>query len=86
MAGFSRAILHGGQHDHNCDSFSGCGGSGHRHFVYGWLTLTAQWGGVAGWAGLHMIGGVIGGIIGTTLVFALKKRKISEYSESPNQH
>lgn len=48
--------------------------------------LLAQWGGVAGWAGLHMIGGVIGGFIGTTLVLALKKRRINVYSESPNQH
>ena len=47
--------------------------------------LLSQWGGVAGWAGLHMIGGVIGGIIGTTLVIALKKRRIAVYSESPNQ-
>ena len=45
--------------------------------------VLAQWGGVAGWAGLHMIGGVIGGIIGTTLVFELKKRRINVYSESP---
>jgi len=44
--------------------------------------VLAQWGGVAGWAGLHMIGGVIGGIIGTTLVSALKKRKIIVYSEN----
>jgi hypothetical protein len=43
--------------------------------------LLAQWGGVAGWAGLHMVGGVIGGIIGTTLVLSLKKRKIAVYSE-----
>jgi hypothetical protein len=48
--------------------------------------LLAQWGGVAGWAGLHMIGGVIGGVIGTTLVLALKKRRIAVYSETPNQH
>jgi len=44
-------------------------------------TLLARWGGVAGWAGLHMIGGVIGGIIGVTLVLALKKRKIAMYNE-----
>ncbi len=44
--------------------------------------LLAQWGGVAGWAGLHMVGGVIGGIIGITLVLALKKRKINVYSEN----
>jgi len=45
--------------------------------------LLAQWGGVVGWAGLHMIGGFIGGIIGTTLVSALKKRRINVYTESP---
>jgi hypothetical protein len=44
--------------------------------------LLTRWGGIAGWAGLHMIGGVIGGIIGTTLVLALKKRRITVYSES----
>ncbi len=49
-------------------------------------TALANWGGVAGWAGLHMIGGVLGGFIGTTLVLALKKRKITVYNESPNQH
>jgi hypothetical protein len=48
------------------------------------VPLLAQWGGVAGWAGLHMIGGIIGGFIGTTLVLALKKRRINVYSESPN--
>jgi hypothetical protein len=48
--------------------------------------LLAQWGGVAGWAGLHMIGGVIGGFIGNTLVLALKKRRISVYSENQINH
>jgi hypothetical protein len=42
----------------------------------------ARWGGVASWAGLHMIGGAIGGFIGITLVFALKKRRITVYNES----
>ncbi len=46
-------------------------------------TALVKWGGVAGWAGLHMIGGVIGGIIGTMLVLALKKRRITVYSENP---
>jgi hypothetical protein len=50
------------------------------------VPLLAQWGGVVGWAGLHMVGGAIGGIIGTTLVLSLKKRKIVVYSESLNQH
>jgi hypothetical protein len=35
------------------------------------------WGGVAGWAGLHSVGGVIGGTIGATLVAALNSRKIA---------
>jgi len=43
--------------------------------------LLTQWGGVVGWAALHMIGGVIGGIIGITLVSALKKRRIIVYSD-----
>jgi hypothetical protein len=43
--------------------------------------LLTQWGGVVGWTGLHMIGGVIGGIIGITLVSALKKRRITVYSD-----
>ena len=33
-------------------------------------------GGVSGWAGLHAVGGVIGGTIGVTLVAALNSRKI----------
>jgi hypothetical protein len=45
------------------------------------VPLLAQWGGVVGWAGLHMIGGIIGGVIGITLVSALKKRKIPIYSQ-----
>ncbi len=47
--------------------------------------LLVQWGGIAGWAGLHVIGGVIGGFIGITLVSALIKRRIHIYSETPNQ-
>jgi hypothetical protein len=46
------------------------------------VSLLDQWGGVVGWVGLHMIGGVIGGFIGTTLVLALKKRRINLYSTS----
>jgi hypothetical protein len=38
-------------------------------------------GGVIGWASLHAIGGVLGGIIGTFLIFALNKRKVV-----PNNH
>jgi hypothetical protein len=33
-------------------------------------------GGVLGWTGLHMIGGVIGGAIGTFLIVALTTRKV----------
>lgn len=33
-------------------------------------------GGIIGWAGLHAIGGVMGGIIGTFLIFALNNRKV----------
>jgi len=36
----------------------------------------ATWGGVAGWAALHAVGGVIGGIIGATLVIALAARRV----------
>ena len=35
-----------------------------------------RWGGVLGWAGLHAIGGVIGGFIGTVLVTGLAARGI----------
>lgn len=36
----------------------------------------AAWGGALGWAGLHAIGGVIGGVIGVSLIIALNNRKI----------
>ena len=36
----------------------------------------ARWGGVLGWAGLHAVGGVIGGFIGTALVTGLAARGI----------
>jgi len=36
----------------------------------------AMWGGVLGWAALHAVGGVIGGIIGATLVGALASRRV----------
>jgi hypothetical protein len=35
-----------------------------------------RWGGVLGWAGLHAIGGVIGGFIGIALVTALATRGV----------
>jgi len=34
----------------------------------------ASWGGVLGWAGLHAVGGLVGGFIGTTLVIGLVTR------------
>ncbi len=43
-----------------------------------------QWG-VVGWAGLHVVGGVIGGFIGITLVLALEKRRIDVHSERRNK-
>jgi len=36
----------------------------------------ARWGGVLGWAGLHAVGGVIGGFIGITLVTGLSIRGV----------
>jgi hypothetical protein len=34
----------------------------------------AKWGGVLGWAGLHAVGGIIGGFIGTTIIIGLVAR------------
>jgi hypothetical protein len=45
----------------------------------------SQWGGILGWAGLHAIGGVIGGIIGVTLTNALSVRHITPRIGSANQ-
>lgn len=36
----------------------------------------ARWGGVLGWAGLHALGGFIGGFIGVTIVMALTARGV----------
>ena len=36
----------------------------------------AAWGGVLGWAGLHAVGGFIGGFIGVTLVTGLAARGV----------
>ena len=36
-----------------------------------------RWGGVLGWAGLHAIGGIIGGIVGVSLMNALISRGIT---------
>ena len=38
----------------------------------------ARWGGVLGWAGLHAVGGVIGGFIGITLVTGLSIRGVRQ--------
>ena len=40
-----------------------------------------NWGGVIGWAGLHTIGGVLGGMVGAFLILALANRKVL-----PNGH
>jgi hypothetical protein len=37
----------------------------------------SAWGGVSGWALLHASGGVIGGVIGASLVTALNSRKVT---------
>jgi len=54
-------------------------------FTIGTFFMTAPalslWGGVAGWAGLHAVGGVIGGTIGASLVTALNSRKITVNSQ-----
>jgi len=36
-----------------------------------------RWGGVLGWAGLHAIGGIIGGIVGISIMNALAIRGIT---------
>jgi hypothetical protein len=36
----------------------------------------ANWGGVLGWAGLHAVGGIIGGVIGIVLVTGLDARGV----------
>ena len=41
----------------------------------------ARWGGVLGWAGLHAVGGVIGGIIGIIIMKALVVRGINQKVE-----
>jgi hypothetical protein len=51
--------------------------------------MFAAMGGVLGWTGLHVLGGVIGGAVGTSLVTGLDARKVtvkrSEYKEmQPN--
>ena len=36
----------------------------------------ANWGGILGWAGLHSVGGIIGGVIGIVLVTGLDARGV----------
>ncbi|MBS7632677.1 hypothetical protein KEJ15_03525 [Candidatus Bathyarchaeota archaeon] len=36
----------------------------------------ARWGGVLGWAGLHAVGGIVGGFVGITLVTGLSIRGV----------
>ncbi len=45
--------------------------------------VLASWGGALGWAGLHAVGGVIGGAIGTSLVSALIARKVPTNGHYP---
>ena len=45
-------------------------------------TALTRWGGVLGWAGLHAVGGVIGGAIGVTLMNALTARGITTKVEA----
>jgi hypothetical protein len=49
-------------------------------FVIGTYFMAAPalvgWGGVAGWAGLHAVGGIIGGFIGVALVAGLTTRRV----------
>ncbi|MEM2859287.1 MAG: hypothetical protein QW502_03705 [Candidatus Bathyarchaeia archaeon] len=37
----------------------------------------ARWGGTSGWAGLHAIGGIFGGAVGTLIIESLKLRGIA---------
>jgi hypothetical protein len=42
--------------------------------------ILQRWGGILVWAGLHAIGGVLGGVIGVTLVNALILRGIHQFA------
>ena len=57
-------------------------------YLIGSFFMAAQamtnWGGVLGWAGLHAVGGVIGGFIGAFLVTGLKARKVAVNSHPIN--
>lgn len=45
----------------------------------------ASWGGVVGWAGLHAVGGIIGGAIGVTIMNALTVRGLTPKAELPDK-
>lgn len=47
------------------------------------LPAMAKWGGVLGWAGLHAIGGIMGGAIGVSLIIALNSRKVTTHGQKP---
>jgi hypothetical protein len=46
----------------------------------------AAWGGVWGWAGVHGVGGIIGGLIGITVIMTLVSRKIQGFQTGGNVH
>lgn len=47
--------------------------------------VLTSWGGMAGWAGLHAVGGIIGGAVGVTLMNALTVRGLTPKVESPDK-
>lgn len=50
-------------------------------FIIGLFFMTApalaRWGGVLGWAGLHAVGGLLGGLVGAIIITALTARGIN---------
>ena len=46
----------------------------------------AAWGGVWGWAGVHGVGGIIGGLIGIAVITTLVSRKIQGFQTGGNVH
>jgi hypothetical protein len=45
----------------------------------------ANWGGPLGWAAIHAVGGLIGGLTGTFLIIALESRKINPETTNPGR-
>ncbi len=43
----------------------------------------ARWAGILGWAGLHMIGGILGAFIGVLLITGLNARSVREIAVKP---